>query len=186
MPLSWYQSTTYAFFPDEAHSLIRRVYTHPSQQHAKRHFCGYCGTPLSYWSEEPASESGFISLTLGSLLGEDLRDLEDMGLIPDQSDADDDVKESRDETASSGSTALRQSDGVPWFETLVEGTPLGRLRRSHGTRQSEDGSVKLEWEVVDFTGDSDSDMADATASSVAERPAKRKLDERDDSTEQGA
>ena len=50
---------------------------------AKRHFCGFCGTPLSYWSENPKSEAEFISLTLGSLVGDDLRDLDELGLLPE-------------------------------------------------------------------------------------------------------
>ena len=74
VPLSWYHSSTQSFFDDESHAMIRRVYTHPSQQHAKRHFCGFCGTPLSYWSERPAGEAEYMNVTLGSLLSEDLRD----------------------------------------------------------------------------------------------------------------
>lgn len=173
MPLPWVQSTTFAFLPDETHSAIRRVYTHPSQQHSKRQFCGYCGTPLSYWSEEPEVEAGYISLTLGSLLREDLRDLEDMGLIPDQSD-----EEGSPGTTSSESTALRQSHSVPWFDALVEGSQLGKLGRKHGIQKSEDSSVRIEWEVVDFTSEADEDMKDV--SEGTERPGKRKLHERYD------
>ena len=149
MPLAWYHSTTYAFFPDETHSLIRRVYTHPSQQYSKRHFCGYCGTPLSYWSEDPQTEAEYINLTLGSLLREDLRDLEDMGLIPEESDS-----EPKEETQQpTRSTALRQSYGVPWFDGMVDGTRLGKMRRSQGVQRLQDGQVKVEWEIVEFNGD---------------------------------
>ncbi|KPM41558.1 hypothetical protein AK830_g5040 [Neonectria ditissima] len=175
VPLSWYQSSTYAFFPDETHALIRRAYTHPSQQYSKRQFCGYCGTPLSYWSEEPPTEAEYIHLTLGSLLREDLRDLEDMGLIPeDQDDKNTETLQNPPGTAADRSTALRQSYGVPWFDGMVDGTRLGRLRHSQGVRQSPDGRVKVEWEVVEYSGDSEDVDMESTLH------AKRKLHDRDD------
>ena len=158
--------------------MIRRVYTHPSQEHAKRHFCGFCGTPLSYWSEQPRSEAEFINLTLGSLLQEDLRDLEDLGLVPEDSESQSQGAEDKDERPSR-STALQHSFGVPWFDSMVEGTRLGRMRRrSHGIRQSEDGSVKIEWEIVeDISPDVDMDEASSGSGSGS---AKRKMHERDD------
>ncbi|KAH7162471.1 hypothetical protein B0J13DRAFT_615109 [Dactylonectria estremocensis] len=181
VPLSWYQSTTHAFFPDETHTLIRRSYTHSSQQHSKRCFCGYCGTPLSYWSEHPPSEAEYINLTLGSLLREDLRDLEDMGLIPE--DENDNGKAEQNSPisgdAADRSAALRQSFGVPWFDGMVEGTKLGRLRRSHGVQQSQDGRVQVEWEVVEYSGDG-SQSAEAEGANIEPIHAKRKLQDRED------
>jgi hypothetical protein len=55
-----------------------------------RHFCGFCGTPLSFWSEEPRDEADFIHLALGSLSPRSLADLEaeweadleDLGFLP--------------------------------------------------------------------------------------------------------
>ncbi|KAF7550206.1 hypothetical protein G7046_g8094 [Stylonectria norvegica] len=186
VPLEWYHSTTYSFFPDETHSTIRRAYTHPSQQYSKRHFCGYCGTPLSYWSEDPPSEAEFIKLTLGSLLREDLRDLEDMGLIPEESESETEAK--AQEVAPTRSTALRQSYGVPWFDGMVEGTRLGNLRRSQGIQRSQDGRVQVEWEIVEFSGDGDlvdksgsgSGSGDEDVDMESANPAKRKLEDRDD------
>ncbi|PHH68679.1 hypothetical protein CDD82_365 [Ophiocordyceps australis] len=161
--------------------MIRRVYTHPSQQHSKRHFCGFCGTPLSYWSESPMSEAEYINLTLGSLLREDLCGLEDMGLIPDDSEPDAREQEDQQEPAghvapASRSTALRQSYGVPWFDGLVEGTRLGKMRRSQGIKRSPDGSVSVEWEIVEYTdGPEDVDMD--TPLSAGPSAAKRKMQE---------
>ncbi|KAF5026051.1 hypothetical protein F66182_1843 [Fusarium sp. NRRL 66182] len=183
VPLSWYHSTTYSFFPDETHALIRRVYTHPSQQYSKRHFCGYCGTPLSYWSENPHTEAEFINLTLGSLLREDLRDLEDMGLIPDEGDEKISVNQSSEVVGRN--TALRQSYGVPWFDGMVEGTRLGNMRRSQGVRQSQDGRVKVEWEIVEYSGNGNGNGNEARGSPEdvdmeMSHPGKRKLQDRDD------
>ncbi|KAH6888573.1 hypothetical protein B0T10DRAFT_56379 [Thelonectria olida] len=182
VPLSWYHSTTFAFFPDETHSLIRRVYTHPSQDHSKRNFCGYCGTPLSYWCEDPPSEAAYINLTLGSLLREDLRDLEDMGLIPEEEEEEKTQEESSQSSSSEvvdRTMALRQSFGVPWFDSMVEGTRLGRMRRSQGIQQSQDGRVKVEWEIVEYSGDgAEGGIADTEMESTG--LGKRKLQDRDD------
>ena len=165
--------------------MIRRVYTHPSHSYSKRHFCGYCGTPLSYWSEDPRSEAEYISLTLGSLLREDIGDLEDMGLIPDASDLEDESDEDQRQQKtilssprpSSRSTALRQSYGVPWFDSLVEGTRLGKMRRSRGVERSHDGRVRVEWEVVEF-GDDDA-AGDLNVDTGMVHPGKRKRDSSD-------
>lgn len=143
------------------------MYTHPSQEYSKRHFCGYCGTPLSYWSEKPHSEAEYINLTLGSLLAEDLRDLEDMGLIPDESK----IEETQ---VASTSRQGRESLGVPWFDGLVEGTRLGNMRRIQEVGSSRDGSVRVEWEVVEYNGEGeDADMEDPGTSNET-TPGKRK------------
>ncbi|KAG6025268.1 hypothetical protein E4U41_001578 [Claviceps citrina] len=190
VPLAWLHSTTFAFFDDETHSMIRRVYTHPSQEHTKRNFCGFCGTPLSYWSEDPRSEADYIHLTLGSLLRQDLQDLDDMGLIPGSEDSEGDVgegertkqeKEGEGDTPARG-TALRQSFGVPWFDAMVEGTRLGRMRWTHEIRPSEDGTVKIDWEISEQPdsgsegGGGDDDCVDPGSASGLS--GKRKLQDR--------
>ncbi|KOS17983.1 hypothetical protein ESCO_003115 [Escovopsis weberi] len=184
VPLSWYHSTTYAFFPDETHSMIRRVYTHPSHDYSKRHFCGFCGTPLSYWSEQPPSEADFINLTIGSLLREDLQDLEDMGLLPEEGDEGSNeqtaegAEASGDVGTSAQSTALRQSFGVPWFDGLVEGTRLGNMRRMRGTKRLRDGQVHLEWEIVEFTDPGEGGQEQDEEEMEAAYSGKRKLEDR--------
>lgn len=152
--------------------MIRRVYTHPSQDYSKRHFCGFCGTPLSYWSEEPRSEAEFINLTLGSLLREDIRDLEDIGLIPQDGDED---APSESEAAPAATpttrTALQQSFGVPWFDGLIEGSRLGNMRRSYGTRRSRDGQTSIEWDIVEFSenGGGETGEGDAALTHLGKR-----------------
>jgi len=155
VPLSWYHSTTYAFFDDETHSSIRRVYSSPEEQHAKRHFCGFCGTPISYWSESPPSEAEYISLTLGSLTGRDLRDLEDLGLLPKEAlgDVDTEATETSLPQTESGTLATEGREGLPWFETMIEGSNLGRVKRSRGHGHTSDGRLKVEWEIVEWTDD---------------------------------
>ncbi|EHK16703.1 uncharacterized protein TRIVIDRAFT_75197 [Trichoderma virens Gv29-8] len=174
VPLSWYHSSTYAFFPDETHTMIRRVYSHPSQDYSKRHFCGFCGTPLSYWSEEPRSEAEFINLTLGSLLREDIRDLEDMGLIPE-----DEGSPPKSEAAPATPTrrsAIQQSFGVPWFDGLIEGSRLGSMRRSYGAKRSRDGQTSIEWDIVEYSENGGGEMdQDEPEAEVSTQLGKRKL-----------
>jgi len=133
-----------------------------------RHFCGFCGTPLSFWSEQPRSEADFIQLTLGSLSAEDLGDLEDLGLLPGSDDeaetppspvrpADSAGLSATGADNTTGEVALRPGretlGGIPWFDSLVEGSRLGRLSRRKGSSRSPDGTVKVEWEVVEYTED---------------------------------
>ncbi|KAE8446680.1 hypothetical protein EG329_011724 [Mollisiaceae sp. DMI_Dod_QoI] len=182
VPLSWYHSTTYAFMEDELPSAIRRTYTSPHEQHCKRHFCGFCGTPLSYWSESPPTEAEYISLTLGSLAGSDLRDLEDLGLLPNEAtdEAESDREKVENVVPYAGSNVLNGevNEGLPWFETMVEGSKLGKMKKSWGSRHSDNGRFKVEWEIVEWTdGDDDSST-----------PSKRKFGEvtESDSVMEGA
>ncbi|KAH8815652.1 hypothetical protein F5884DRAFT_773086 [Xylogone sp. PMI_703] len=158
VPLSWYHSATYAFFDDETHNSIRRSYTSPLEQSSKRYFCGFCGTPLTYWSESPPSEADYISLTLGSLTGPDLRDLEDMGVLPKEAFDSDSDERTGPETVVIGESnqlepEIEEREIVPWFETLVQGSRLGKIRRSKGQRRSNDGRTRVEWEIVEWTDD---------------------------------
>ncbi|EPE35415.1 Mss4-like protein [Glarea lozoyensis ATCC 20868] len=176
IPLSWYQSSTFAFFSDESHSSIRRSYTAPDEQNAKRAFCGFCGTPLSYWAESPLTdEADYISVTLGSLSSADLRDLEEMGLLPAEalSDAESERVQIMN-AANLGQKGVEEySTELPWFETLVKGSKLGKMRT--GRRKSGgDGKWTVEWEVVEWT-------AEDEESGVS--PAKRKAGELDEGVE---
>jgi hypothetical protein len=168
VPLSWYQSTTHALFDDETHSSIRRVYTSPQEQSAKHHFCGFCGTPLSFWTEAPATEADYISLTLGSLASADLRDLEELDILPKE--AWEDAESERSAIEAVGPNVTTHA-GLPWFDAMTEGSRLGKVKNSRGRGVSDDGSVQVEWEIVEWT-----DGGDETP--IA---AKRKLEDMIDS-----
>ncbi|MCJ1361816.1 hypothetical protein MMC16_000916 [Acarospora aff. strigata] len=152
VPLSWYQSTTFSLYPDETHAAIRRAFTPTHAPHTKRYFCGFCGTPLTYWSEQPREESEFLSITLGSLLGEDLRELGELGLLPQGSlEGDESVSTSQALAKKEGGT---ETLGVPWFHDMIEGSHLGRIGRARrGGGISADGRTTVEWEVVEFETD---------------------------------
>ncbi|KAH7360920.1 hypothetical protein BKA65DRAFT_195178 [Rhexocercosporidium sp. MPI-PUGE-AT-0058] len=171
IPISWYESTTYAFMDDESHASIRRTYTSPREQNSKRHFCGFCGTPLAFWSEETPGEAGYISLTLGSLAGKDLRDLEDLGVLPREALEDaESEKVVIGDVAREGGGVVEGGEDLPWFETMVKGSKLGNVKRSWGARRSQNGRFRVEWEIVEWTGDGEGDGDEG-----AKSPAKRKL-----------
>ncbi|GLA65018.1 hypothetical protein AtubIFM54640_006755 [Aspergillus tubingensis] len=85
VPLTWYQSHTQSYFPDETHSTIRRIFSPHHAPHTQRVFCGYCGTPLTFWSEDPREEADYMSVSIGSLFGDGQRMLEDLELLPPES-----------------------------------------------------------------------------------------------------
>ena len=65
-------------------------------------------------------------------------------------------------------TQGREVRGNPWFEEVIEGSELGRLRRRRGGEKSADGKTQVEWEVVEFEAD-DTEPGGGTG------PGKRKL-----------
>ncbi|KAK7737729.1 hypothetical protein SLS53_006348 [Cytospora paraplurivora] len=198
VPLTWYHSATFAYFPDETASTIRRLYENPFEGHARRHFCGFCGTPLTYWSEQPRSEADYIHITLGSLCREDLGDLDDLGLIPGSPASEDETSElptlpTRGGREPSQATAEalqapvaatsaslqpvgRDTLSIPWIDSIVEGSRLGgRLKRTKGTRQSADGTTRVEWEIVEYNDEDNDDEAGGSSGNNG----KRKLGDRD-------
>jgi hypothetical protein len=174
VPFSWFHSATFAFFPDETHRSIRRTFVSPYDDSTHRQFCGYCGTQLSQWCHATRQEENFIDLTLGSLLNDDLERLEELGLlqpeepatrnvtkIPSHPQREEDVTNVPAEPSRALPRALfKPTQGVEhrgarWFEELIEDSLLGRIKRQKGKRTSTDGSTRVEWEVVEWTADSE-------------------------------
>ena len=157
VPLSRLRSTTYAFYPDETHNAIRRVFTPRHAPHTKRHFCGFCGTQLTYWSEESREEADWVCVSLGSLKYESLERLEEAGLLIS---AEDDEREEVAETGNGSKGMIKRKHdrellGEPWFEDLIQRSELGKIKRRRGGRSSLDGSSRVEWEIVEFTANDD-------------------------------
>jgi len=161
VPLSWFQSSTIAFFPDETHQTIRRTFSSPTKENLRHQFCGYCGTQLSQWDDSSRSAEDSILLTLGSLLDEDLDLLDELGLL-DATEAGNVTAAARESRGAQDSGAARQTEdivltkrGAPWFEDLVQDSALGTIRRQKGGQTSDDGSVRMQWEVLEWTSNDD-------------------------------
>src|ERR1700712_695268 len=120
VPLDWYQSYTRSFYEDESHSSIRRRFSPRHAPQTQRVFCGFCGTPLTFWTEEPHDESDFMSISIGSLLIEDQRALDDLGLLPE--DFDEEAPRAGVSTSSDLAPAHTPSSSVivPSFEDPLE------------------------------------------------------------------
>ncbi|KAI1457174.1 hypothetical protein F4805DRAFT_202956 [Annulohypoxylon moriforme] len=155
VPIHWYHSRTFPFFPDESRATIRRVYSHPDEQSAIRQFCGFCGTTLTYWTEDPVTEAGYIQVTLGSLLSEDLYDLDDMGLVPEEPEQEHEQDrmdiEPTSQTGQATQSSGRDFTGVPWFENLTSGSRLGSIYTSKRVEESHDGRIRVEYEITEWT-----------------------------------
>ncbi|PGH12059.1 hypothetical protein AJ80_06878 [Polytolypa hystricis UAMH7299] len=168
VPLAWYQSYTNSFYPDESHSTIRRTFFPPHPHGSQRNFCGFCGTPLTYWCEDPPEEAEYMSVTVGSLYGDDQGALEDLELLPRDSDM---AEPSGAATSSSAVVPVPSASptrvgtteplsvshrsgvlaGIPWFEEMIEGSRLGRVaKRTRGMGVSSDQSMQIEWEVSEW------------------------------------
>ncbi len=168
VPLTWYSSATSAFFPNETHASIRRTFIPIHMPHCQRIFCGYCGTHLSLWTEQPSSEAEYLHITLGSLLGEDIQALQELDLLPeDVEPADWQTLLSSDQAgpeAPAGEQEVaqpltdtvrsRRTGGLAWFEEMLHGSRLGRTQNSRrGMGVSSDGSMRVEWEVSEYLDD---------------------------------
>ncbi|KAL8827900.1 MAG: hypothetical protein Q9191_002906 [Dirinaria sp. TL-2023a] len=169
VPLPLLHSMTRAYYEDEMPHSIRRVFTPYDAPHTKRHFCGFCGTQLSHWSEESREEAEWICVNFGSLRNESVERLEEAGLLatPAEDEEDPESNSRAHESANLDSAMTRpdgrESRGVPWFEEMVQGSEMGRIKRRRGGETSADGRSKVEWEVVEIGGDDGDGVVSSTA-----------------------
>ncbi|EFE38900.1 conserved hypothetical protein [Trichophyton verrucosum HKI 0517] len=107
-----------------------------------------------------------MSITVGSLFGQDQSALEDLGLLPEDVDAGTQlapVTSSRSITPAASSSrqvasaepqvfVTRQSGtlgGIPWFEEMIEGSRLGRVGK-HRRGVGGNDTMHVEWEVTEW------------------------------------
>lgn len=142
-----------------------------------------------------------MSITIGSLFGDYQRALEDLHLLPEESDeeaseeqtprdgqvevverpspsaapASEVTLSSRDEPNFSRRYRRGNTRGIPWFEEMVEGSRLGRLLRGRrGMGVSDDQSTTFEWEVSEMQHDGSSQQTWTVSSSSSYITGKRK------------
>lgn len=133
-----------------------------------------------------------MSVAIGSLSRDHQQVLEDLGLLPDElGELDEDTaaaaavgeqpSQPREVRPSSSSmivprledtaTQLRsvrsgKVAGIPWFEEIVDGSRLGRLLRTRrGFGVSDDQSTTVEWEISEWTENTEDKPLDTAASS---------------------
>lgn len=89
-------------------------------------------------------------------------------------DAENDKEKIENVVPFAGSNILNgeANEGLPWFETMVEGSKLGKMRRSWGSRQSGSGRFKVEWEIMEWTDEGENET---------NLPGKRKIGEVEES-----
>lgn len=188
VPFMWYRSIINPLHSFETASMIRRRYDYQfddSDLEGHRYFCGLCGTPIAYHSEEP-EESDYIMITLGSLDPQDLRDLEAMGLIPTEESVESGifaeagkpaVAATPEATDTSIDDALQILAGIPWFDSLVEGSILGRLTRTPKSEvvvPRDHTKVIIQWEITEFEDEESEEVKDVDVK-TATLFGKRKL-----------
>lgn len=94
-------------------------------------------------------------INLNSLKRESVEQLEDAGLLSSVEHAEDEKDQSasdrsRKEHVNTGGEG-REIEGTPWFEEMIEGSELGRLKRRRGGGRSSDGKTIIEYEITEFT-----------------------------------
>ena len=157
--------------------MIRKIFTPAREPHSKRIFCGYCGTHLTHWTEAVANETDYLNVTVGSLFGEDLRTLEELGLLPEDEDEQDTAESHRlppvsegnntNQVARGNTTVQRRvrrelEGGMTWMEEMVDGSRLGRLQKTkRGIGKSADGMTTVEWEITEIAADGSEEEAGA-------------------------
>lgn len=165
------------------------MFTPTHEPHCKRIFCGFCGTHLSYWTEEPATEADYLSITLGSLLGEDIHALQELDLLPEEITPEDfgatpantestqvaDTMDA-DQPLSQRRTRTGRLGDLDWFEEMIHGSRLGRTRHTRrGMGASADGSAQVSWEVSEYVDGANDDDGDGTQASTNAAGSKRKI-----------
>ena len=111
-------------------------------------------------------------VSLGSLGVESMALLNDAGVLPSMDLGNVHEEKSTETTDLLKEEEGRETSGEPWFEEIIEGSTLGRLRRRRGGETSTDGKTRVEWEVVEFNGE---DEHGSTESGIG--TGKRKIGE---------
>ena len=79
--------------------------------------------------------------------------LEDAGLLPGLGSEDREVAQTANRSRQVADLGQgREVWGTPWFEEMIQGSELGRIKRRRGGGTSSDGHTKVEWEISEFEG----------------------------------
>jgi hypothetical protein len=87
------------------------------------------------------------------LLDDDLEKLNELGLLEglDEEQSASAEQQQRAVAPAASRIGVVTHRGAPWFEDLIEDSQLGRLRRQKGGHTSADGSITVQWEVMEWS-----------------------------------
>jgi len=113
-----------------------------------------------------------------------LERLEELGLLQPEEPERDMANIPAEQSRASPHALFKPTQGVEhrgaqWFEKLVENSPLGRIKRQKGIHTSADGSTRVEWEVMEWSADSE-DTSEPSMSGIGKRKRREQLLETDD------
>lgn len=152
IPIAYIQSTTHASWSDETHGTIRRTFTPPHAPHTKRHFCGFCGISLTSWSEKPEADADWVHVNLRTLKRGSVEKLFDEGVftasLTDQRARGGSEEKGSKDTPDSEGYLVR---GAHWYDDMIDGSELSRIKRRRGGQTSTDGRSRVDWEIIEFT-----------------------------------
>ncbi|MCJ1410816.1 hypothetical protein MMC19_004902 [Ptychographa xylographoides] len=94
-----------------------------------------------------------VSVNLGSLRSDSLSTLAEAGILPSAQNTEEHAGPGGADKTVDRRAVGHEIHGEPWFEEILEGSALGRMRRRRGGKTSADGRARVEWEIVDFEGD---------------------------------
>jgi hypothetical protein len=119
-----------------------------------------------------------MNITLGSLLNEHLHALQELDLLPQDTDLEStgDTREAAISKDATEAPARQQEDqpvtrtqhsgrtgGLTWFEEMLEGSQLGRTQNTRRGVGVSDGST-VEWEVAEYYNDGSEVLQSPTGS----------------------
>ncbi|KAL8947642.1 MAG: hypothetical protein Q9222_006099 [Ikaeria aurantiellina] len=113
-------------------------------------------------------DAEWIHVNLGSLKSDSIDKLADEGFLTSPDGPSSTVATRTSDRDEPETSQGREISGRPWFEEMIEGSELGRIKRRRGGQSSADGQSKVAWEVVEFS----SEPQDVGAST-----GKRKIDQ---------
>lgn len=77
--------------------------------------------------------------------------LEDAGLLSTDAEEESGPASATDRSPNVTTvTTTNEKKGSTWFEGMIEGSELGRLKRRRGGQRSSDGRSYVEWEIREF------------------------------------
>lgn len=103
-------------------------------------------------------------VNLDSLKSESVERLEDAGLFSGVADDDNEISQAAGDRSRALASMGEGRDilGIPWFEEMIEGSELGRMKRRRGGARSSDGKTVVEYEIAEFESGNGDDGTVAT------------------------